>query len=426
VTISGAPWLTIAPLGAITPNTLVVTVTPPVVAAPGTLNGTIIIGPSASANAVGMAVPVSLEVLGQAPGNPIVNPGDIVFDDPPGSPAPPPAGFGSWLSVNQSNQCMLADIDTTVAAAPFLTASPFGLVFSYQIGGASPPLQAVVISAQGNPVPFSVGAETTSGANWLLAAGGGTTPATVAATIDPGALSRGTYAGNLIMKPNDSSGLELRVPVILNVAADPVFVPSVNQISFRYQRDGSLPRSQKVAINTSSAGPTVFYPTIQTSDNGQWLKVTPDSATSPADLTVSVDPQGLAPGLYSAVIGVNAAAGDTPMSSVPVSLQVSDTPLLVAASQTITFNAKTGGSAATAQTITVHGTGSKSVFQATTSGGTWLQVSPTNGRTDANLNVTAAPDGLGTGYYLGVVSLEIPGVAGSEQFVPVVLVVSVP
>src|SRR5579883_2574913 len=62
VSISGAPWLSVAPTGGITPSNLVATVTPPANATPGTLTGTILIGPPASLDSVKTVVPVSLQI----------------------------------------------------------------------------------------------------------------------------------------------------------------------------------------------------------------------------------------------------------------------------------------------------------------------------------------------------------------------------
>jgi hypothetical protein len=38
----------------------------------------------------------------------------------------------------------------------------------------------------------------------------------------------------------------------------------------------------------------------------------------------------------------------------------------------------------------------------------------------------ATPDSLPAGYYFGVVSIEIPGIAGSQQYVPVAFILSAP
>jgi hypothetical protein len=74
----------------------------------------------------------------------------------------------------------------------------------------------------------------------------------------------------------------------------------------------------------------------------------------------------------------------------------------------------------------VKGTGRASSFQVRTSGGDWLQVNPTTGVADVTLNAVAMPGSLPAGYYFGVVSVEIPGVTASQQYVPVGFVLSTP
>ena len=73
--------------------------------------------------------------------------------------------------------------------------------------------------------------------------------------------------------------------------------------------------------------------------------------------------------------------------------------------------------------ITVGGSGATLPFHVDTSGGSWLQVTPTDGSTDAILSVVASPTGLASGYYLGLITPSILGVAGSQQYVPVVFIV---
>ncbi len=169
-----------------------------------------------------------------------------------------------------------------------------------------------------------------------------------------------------------------------------------------------------------------FYPTTETADGGTWLTVSPSATASPADLLVSVNPQGLAAGLYYGVVALNDASGATPASYLPVSLQVSDGPILTVPSQSLTFSAKVGDPPPPSQSIVVNGTGRASAFDVNTNGASWLQVNPATGVTNATLDVVAVPDGMAAGYYFGVVTISISGMPGSEQYVPVVFILSAP
>jgi hypothetical protein len=473
--IAGPPWITISAASGTTPTGIAVVVNPPANTVAGAYNASITLTPvGTGGNAVFIPVTVTVTSANYL----AVGSSSVSFNATAGSTSPntevvpitsssgsirfqavaSAPGNSAWLTVSQSNSYTPANIvisasaqglsagtyqgtvtitsdqasnsplyvsvTLTVTQGSSFTATPVGLVFSYQIGGPVPPLQSLIVSGQSNPQAFTLSAETASGGGWLLAAGGGTTPATVAAAIATGMpLTTGTYTGSLVITPTDPSGLPLRIPVILNVAPGPVYIPGVNQISFQYETAGPVPAAQKVTINATNGAAVFFYYTSQTADGGQWLKATPPSAVSPSDLTVSVDPTGLTPGVYWGLIGVNSSSGAPPTSFVPVSLQVSSGQLLTVPFQSFVFSAQVGGAVTSQQTVTVKGTGGGSNFLVKTYGGSWLQVSPTSGTTTATLNVWADPTSLPAGYYLGVVSIEIQGIPGTEQYLPVVFAV---
>jgi len=177
---------------------------------------------------------------------------------------------------------------------------------------------------------------------------------------------------------------------------------------------------------SATSGALGFYPTVQTSDGGSWLSVTPTYATTPTTATVSVNPTGLTAGSYLGLIAFNVADGRTPAYFVAVSLQISDGPILTVPSQFLTFSATTGGSITAAPTISVSSTGPPSMVQVTTPGTNWLQVNPTSAMTNVSLSVQASPASLSPGYYTGVVGIQIPGIQNSQQNVPVVFMVNPP
>jgi hypothetical protein len=202
-----------------------------------------------------------------------------------------------------------------------------------------------------------------------------------------------------------------------------VFVPAVNQLAFQYQTSGPAPASQAVTISMNIGANTVFYPTVVTADGGSWLKVLPDVAATPGDLTATVDPTGLAAGLYYGLIGITDPAADSPTALIPVTLQVNVGPVLTVSGQALRFDASTGGTAEMSQQIAVRNPVQPTSFQAIAYGGDWLRVSPANGVTDGAVTVTVNPEGKPAGTYLGCVTVSIPGVKSSEQTTPVVLVV---
>jgi uncharacterized protein (TIGR03437 family) len=87
---------------------------------------------------------------------------------------------------------------------------------------------------------------------------------------------------------------------------------------------------------------------------------------------------------------------------------------LSAAPTTLAFSYTIGGTAPAPQTVAVTSTGAASGFTAsasTTSGGSWLSVSPTSGSTPGTVTVSVNPAGVPGGVYQGAVTLT-PTTAG--------------
>jgi hypothetical protein len=469
--VNGPSFIKVSPSNATTPAAIAVNVTPAPTLAPGDYQASVVLTPTAG-NPVTFSVLVRITAANYIS----VSQSNISFEYTIGSSNPAPAyvyvtssggsirfdavssssGYSPWMKVSQSspytpatvavipsaqglaagtysgyvsivandanNSPVSFNVTLTVSNAATFRSSPWGMSFSYQFGQSNVPFQAAVITSSGAPLSFGLTVTTTSGSGWLLATGGGTTPATIAAQVNPKSLTPGTYSGTINVQPTDPTIAPLEIPVILNVSAGEVFEPSANQLTFQYQIGAPTPPAQTATINTGGV-PVVFTTTTITGDGGQWLAVTPTSAYAPGAISATVSPQGLAKGLYYAVIVVDDPAGNTPTAYIPVSLQVSDGPILSVPGQFLTFNGIAGGMSTTAQQITVGSNGPPSQFHVTTSGGTWLQASPTDGFSGGTVSVWAVPDGLPVGYYLGLVSIGIPGLAGSEQLVPVVFLV---
>lgn len=177
---------------------------------------------------------------------------------------------------------------------------------------------------------------------------------------------------------------------------------------------GSSP--QALAFVYQIGGPS---PALMTADGGSWLSVAPDITVTPGTLTVSVNPNGMKPGLYYGLIALNDPAGDIPITFVPVSLQVSEGPILSIPYQSLVFNTQTGLGMIQPQAVTVNSAGPPAQFHVTTYGGNWLSASPVDGITSATVNVSVNASGMPAGYYLGGLSISINGVPNSQQLVPV-------
>ncbi len=236
----------------------------------------------------------------------------------------------------------------------------------------------------------------------------------------------GAYSGTVNIQPADPTAQPLLIPVILNVVDGPVFTTGANQVAFEYQIGKAVPVAQQVAI-TSSGAPIAYSSMTMTADGGDWLLTGSTGSASmpstPSNLTISVNPAGLAAGTYYGVVVIDDTAGNAPPAYIPVTLQVSGSPTLTVPSQLLTFSAPAAGGATAPQTINVGANVGGTHFHVDTFGGGWLTATPTDGMTDGVISVTAAPSNLASGYYLGLVSVSIPGTPGSQELVPVVFLV---
>jgi uncharacterized protein (TIGR03437 family) len=96
--------------------------------------------------------------------------------------------------------------------------------------------------------------------------------------------------GNLYI--GGAAGGVVRVRKVTQAAT---FTASPNSLAFSFTIGGQTPAAQSVSVNLAGA-PAAF--TATASSTGNWLSVTPSSATTPATLNVSVNPAGLPGGSY--------------------------------------------------------------------------------------------------------------------------------
>lgn len=101
-------------------------------------------------------------------------------------------------------------------------------------------------------------------------------------------------------------------------------------------------------------------------------------------------------------------------------------PALAVQPRPMVFSYRLGGSLPGPQPLSVNSTGaaiSFTVAATTSSGGTWLSVSPPSGSTPASVTVTANPGTLAAGIYHGTISVASAVSSNSPVMVPVALVV---
>jgi hypothetical protein len=438
----GGSWLSVVPPSGTAPANLSVSVNP-VGLNPGTYNGTVAITAPAASNSPTI-VPVSL-VITSAP-TISVSPSLLSFAYQSGGDLPKTqamtvaavlatafsasAAGGNWLSVSPffgstpatlsisvnpnglaagtyagsitissqsaSNSPITVPVNLVVMVAPTLSVVPSALSFSYQTAGATPGTQNITVGSTAS-VSFTV---TTAGGSWLsLTPLSGSAPATLAVSVNPGSLSVGTYTGAIAIASPGASKSPQTVSVILVVTAAPVLTVAPASLSFSYQAGGAVPGSQSIAVK--STAPTSF---TATATGGNWISVTPFFGSTPATLTVLVNPVGLSSGTFTGSVTIVSPDSSNSPVSVPVTLAVTGAPMLSVEPASLEFTFAIGGAAPSSQTISVSGT-TPILFSASAAGGNWFSVLPPSGTTSTVLRVSVDPSVLSPGRYVGSITI---------------------
>ena len=197
-----------------------------------------------------------------------------------------------------------------------VTISASTLAFMYGQNGTLPAAQSLQITGSES---FAVSAGTSSGGNWLaVTPTTGTGNVTLSVSVVPAVLTGlapAVYNGTITVTP--TGGVPQTVAVTLTVQAPGSLTFSSNPPVFTYTAGGALPAAQTLSI-TSMGENVTFTAAAQSSG---WLAVTPTSATTPASLSVSVNPANLGAGQYLGSIALSANGG-TLQLNVSVTLTV--------------------------------------------------------------------------------------------------------
>ena len=198
---------------------------------------------------------------------------------------------------------------------------------------------------------------------------------------------------------------------------------SPSALAFTAIQNGAAPDSQ--ILNVTSSRSTRFTASVSNSSgNRTWLALTPSGTLSTnRQLTVSVNPNGLGAGAYSASILLSTSRGRT---TVPVSLTVSAPVTLSINPASLSFSAVVNGNEPAPQSLSVSAT-ARTAFTASaagqSNGRTWLEISPSGAlSTNQVITVSAHPGGLGAATYSGSITISAANL--SSRTVPVTLVVS--
>ncbi|MBF8305264.1 MAG: hypothetical protein HW398_452 [Acidobacteria bacterium] len=236
-------------------------------------------------------------------------------------------------------------------------------------------------------------------------------------------------------------GPAVDVPLILTVSPRSGNLQlSQSAFVFRVVEGGSVPAPQTLGLTNSGAGSLSWTVALSSLQSALWLNFSAlagnavTGSPSVSSTTLDVNPAGLAPGVYQALVPFSASGGTNDLQLVTVTLHVvpaAAQPLPALSPGGIVFVAGDGGASPAPQSLTISNVGSGSLtFRLgveTFAGGNWLSLSANSGGAGASpaaVQVSANSAGLPPGIYRGRVIGEFS--AGGRLDVLVSLVVPTP
>ena len=301
-------------------------------------------------------------------------------------------------------------VTSTASTTSPLAVSPTTLTFS-AISGATQLPQFVLVTRGSTVVPYTASAA--SDAGWLsISPLSGATPMLTAVSAST-SLPAGLYQGSILFTA-PQTGEQVSVAVSYTVTGRTLSA-APGALSFTQQAVGAALAPQNVTITADAPS------TFQIASQPRWANVTATALTTPATLTVSIDPTGLSPGTYQDNIVLSGPSS----LAISVALTVAAPPPPTVTPSSLGFSYVLGSPAPDPQTLQItNGTGAVGFLAAasTVSGTNWLTVTPASGTTPGSVTVGVAVGQLVPGQQSG--SIMVTLAYGASFTVPVTLTVT--
>ena len=211
-----------------------------------------------------------------------------------------------------------------------ITLSPTAMTIDYQIGATTLPA-AQTLSVQTTPVGlnFSVAISGSPfNAAWLLvSANTGTSPATLKVEVNPTGLPAGSYTGTLTFTAVSGSTTYTQTAVVTLQVASAAAAISANpaSLAFTYVTGTSVTSPSLTSAFVLSSNGSAMPATLSVS-GASWLSITPSGDITLLGLlntiSVTVNPTGLTPKVYTGTIKVSAPNATDKTLSIMVTLTV--------------------------------------------------------------------------------------------------------
>lgn len=305
---------------------------------------------------------------------------------------------------------------TFLAQRPGLSVTPTSIERSTNVNSNATFTEALQVSNSGSgPLNWTA----TKQRSWVtLSAASGSGDATIQVTINSAGLAGGIYHDDIVVTAPGATGSPDHVSVTLTVFT-PGLAVTPGLIHQTAPTGSTTPVSDTLHVSNSGTGSITWT----ASKTQLWLSLSKASGGAPDDVTVTMDPTGLPPGIQRDTILFTSADATNGPVIVPVELEIA-TPGLAVTPPSISTTADVNDSRKQQFDLSVTNTGGGTLGWFASADSAWISVNPFGGLAPSTLTVTIDPQGVGLGTHNGTVTVTSPGAAGSPFVVPVQLVIT--
>src|SRR5207237_3212323 len=180
-------------------------------------------------------------------------------------------------------------------------------------------------------------------------------------------------------------------------------------------------RQANVAITNTGAGTFTW----SASDHADWIRLDPTKGDVPGTLKISLDPDGLDPGVYQGEVTVTAKEAADTQKTIPVTFLV-QRPGLSVTPTSIERSANVNSKAVFTETLQVTNSGTGQLSWTATDDRSWLSLGATSGTGNGTIPVTINTTGLTGATYHGNIVVTSAGAIGSPAHISVTLTMLAP
>ncbi len=309
-------------------------------------------------------------------------------------------------------------VQLVVEGPRVLLADPTSLSFNATQGDTGPLLDTIAVTEQGGAeITFSA----TTAQAWLsVNLLDNTTPGSIQVSADPTGLIAGTYRDTVTISAAAPTA-SIKVPVEFTIVEPPKFLQvDPTSLSFTATEGSTTALLDSLTVTEQGGFEIIFAATATQA----WTTVNVTDDTTPGKVLVTVDPTGVAAGVYEDTVLIAAVDAEEDLK-VPVTLTVNEPgKYLTITPDTLMFEISEGDVSYPSNTFNVDEQGGYAVAFVATTASTWIGLTADSaGTTPSDVTVNINATGVGPGTYVDSVMVSSEEVLNSPQYAYVKLVI---